>query len=77
MLKASIYGVVAFLIVGVLGIYYFNFNVQNVYSLSNQQGDWASFGSYFGGVIGPILAFLVVLPRTTGQSVKSSLGLRS
>lgn len=58
MSKTTIYGVVAFVVVGVLGIYYFNFNVHDVNTLSNEQGDWGSFGSYFGGVVGPILAFL-------------------
>jgi hypothetical protein len=35
--------------------------VSNLNGLSNDQGDWASFGSYFGGVLGPFLAFLAYL----------------
>ncbi|QIR05271.1 hypothetical protein [Salinivibrio costicola] len=61
MSKISIYGVVPLIIIGVLGIYYLNFNVSEVSSLSKDQGDWGSFGSYFGGVVGPILAFLAYL----------------
>ncbi|MDT3271874.1 hypothetical protein Q4Q54_00035 [Shewanella sp. SP2S2-4] len=61
MLKVSVYGLVALLIIGVLGLYYFNFNVLEISSFSEDQSDWGNFGSYFGGVVGPVLAFLAYL----------------
>lgn len=45
----------------IVSLYFYNFNVSNLNWLSNDQSDWASFGSYFGGVLGPFLAFLAYL----------------
>lgn len=39
-------------------IYFVHFNVYYFPFLSKDQADWASFGSFFGGTTGPLLAFL-------------------
>lgn len=41
-----------------LSLYFIQFNVYDLPLLSNSQGDWASFGSYASGTLGPIFAFL-------------------
>ena len=41
-----------------LGLYFFNFGPQNNYSLSTSASEWSNFGSYAGGVLGPLFSFL-------------------
>ena len=41
-----------------LVIYFVHFNVTYFPFLSKDQADWASFGTFFGGTTGPLLAFL-------------------
>ncbi|ENY3129621.1 hypothetical protein ACFXAP_003699 [Vibrio cholerae] len=43
--------------IGLMGPYLFIFNG----GLSNNSSDWGSFGSYFGGVLSPILSFFTII----------------
>lgn len=52
-LKTSLF-VAAFTTVVVVGVYFYNFHG----SLSDSPQDWANFGGYIGGVLGPLFAFL-------------------
>ena len=44
-----------------LSLYFVNFNVVHIPLFSEKQQDWASFGSYIGGTLGSLLAFLAYL----------------
>lgn len=45
------------LIFFILGLYFYKFHD----SLSDTHNDWAIFGSFFGGVIGPIVTFISII----------------
>lgn len=44
--------VIGFIVFGVVGFYLVNFH----YGLSIENGDWGTFGDYFGGILNPIVA---------------------
>ncbi|MGQ6484739.1 hypothetical protein ACUNEG_16170 [Serratia sp. IR-2025] len=49
--------VVTAILIATLGLYFYKFH----HGLSNNPTDWASFGSYVGGVLGPIFSGLSLL----------------
>ncbi len=44
-----------------MSLYFVNFNIFSIPFLSGTQSEWANFGSYIGGTLGPLLAFLAYL----------------
>tara|TARA_R110001583_G_scaffold157301_1_gene309212 strand:+ start:2291 stop:2968 length:678 start_codon:yes stop_codon:yes gene_type:complete len=44
-----------------MSLYFVNFNIFSFPFLSSNQSEWANFGSYIGGTLGPLLAFLAYL----------------
>ncbi|MBS9939487.1 hypothetical protein J4H74_20110 [Vibrio alginolyticus] len=55
LIRDNIATIVAVFITGIsLGAFFIKFHS----GLSNEQSDWGSFGSYIGGVLGPLFAFL-------------------
>ena len=55
-------------------VYFLFFGVIEKYSLSNDTSAWGTFGSYFGGVLGPVLSFLafVILAKTLESQQKEA-----
>ncbi|ELK8497326.1 hypothetical protein RV040_000793 [Vibrio alginolyticus] len=55
-------------------VYFLFFGVIERYSLSNDTSAWGTFGSYFGGVLGPVLSFLafVILAKTLESQQKEA-----
>lgn len=53
-------------ILATLTVYVFFFGVVERFPLSNDTSVWGAFGSYFGGVVSPVLSFLafVILAKT-------------
>nr|WP_319556142.1 hypothetical protein [uncultured Vibrio sp.] len=53
-------------ILATLIVYVFFFGIVERFPLSNDTSAWGAFGSYFGGVVGPVLSFLafVILAKT-------------
>lgn len=49
------FGIVIFLIIGVIGLFIYNFYS---YPLAENSEKWGQFGDYIGGTLNPILAFL-------------------
>ncbi|OEE67484.1 hypothetical protein A1OO_17205 [Enterovibrio norvegicus FF-33] len=45
----------------VLALYFVQFNVVEIPAFSSKQSEWANFGSYIGGTLGPVFAFLAYL----------------
>lgn len=41
-----------------ISLYFYNFAPKNNFQLSPGDGAWANFGSYIGGVLGPLFSFL-------------------
>ena len=41
-----------------IALYFYNFAPKNSFQLSSADGAWANFGSYIGGVLGPLFSFL-------------------
>lgn len=48
-------------ILGVVAAYYYYFAIVGGYEITNDGPTWENFGSYFGGVAGPILTFISLL----------------
>jgi len=47
---------VCLIVLGVVGFYFYNFHA----SLSGENADWGAFGSYFGGILSPIISGVAV-----------------
>lgn len=62
--------VASIFVVTVLGFYFYKFHV----GLSKENGDWGTFGDFFGGVMNPILGFinLFLLSTTLTLQIKST-----
>jgi len=57
--RYSIFACIAVFIVG--AAYFINFHFILQYRISNDHQAWSSLGSYFGGVLGPILSFISLI----------------
>ena len=55
-------------------VYFLFFGVIERHPLSNDTSAWGTFGSYFGGVLGPVLSFLafVILVKTLESQQKEA-----
>jgi predicted RNase H-like HicB family nuclease len=63
-------GVVCIIVLIVLGFYFFNFHN----GLSKGNGDWGTFGDYFGGILNPVIAaFAFYLIARTYELQKTEL----
>ena len=54
----SITFVAVFFSLVLISLYFYNFAPKNSFQLSSADGSWANFGSYIGGVLGPLFSFL-------------------
>jgi hypothetical protein len=55
----------------VLGMYAYKFGPQSWLRLSEDQSDWSAFGSYVGGLAGPLFAFLAFMAAAMAVALQA------